>query len=86
MPVISSFYGILIYMYWNEHAPPHFHAKYGEFQAVINIKDFSMMNGKLPPKALALVVEWASIHQEELLKNWDLGIKGETFKKIEPLN
>ena len=85
MPVISSFYGILIYMYWNEHAPPHFHAKYGEFQALINIKDFSMIEGKLPPKALALVIEWAAIHQDDLLKNWDIGIKGETFKKIEPL-
>lgn len=86
MPVISSFYGILIYMYWNDHAPPHFHAKYGEFQALINIKDFSLMEGKLPPKALALVVEWASIHQEELLRNWELGVEGKTFNKIEPLN
>jgi len=86
MPVISAFYGILIYMYWNDHAPPHFHARYGEFQAIISIKDFSLLEGKLPPKALALVVEWASIHQEELLKNWNLGIEGKTFNKIEPLN
>jgi hypothetical protein len=86
MPVISTFYGILIYMYWNDHAPPHFHAKYGEFQALINIKDFSVIEGKLPPKALGLVVEWASIHREELLENWELGIEGKTFKKIEPLN
>jgi hypothetical protein len=86
MPVISTFYGILIYMYWNDHAPPHFHAKYGEFQALINIKDFSLIEGKLPPKALGLVVEWASIHQEELLKNWELGVEGKTFNKIEPLN
>jgi hypothetical protein len=86
MPVISTFYGILIYMYWNDHAPPPFHAKYGEFQALINIKDFSLIEGKLPPKALGLVVEWASIHQEELLKNWELGVEGKTFNKIEPLN
>ena len=86
MPVISTFYGILIYMYWNDHAPPHFHAKYGEFQAIINIKYFSLMEGHLPPKALGLVIEWASIHQEELLKNWELGVEGKTFNKIEPLN
>ncbi len=85
MPVISTFYGILIYMYWNDHAPPHFHAKYGQFQVLINIKDFSLLEGKLPPRALALVIEWAAIHQEELMKNWNLGIEGKSFNKIEPL-
>ncbi len=85
MPVISSFYGILIYMYWNEHSPPHFHAKYGEYEALISIRNFSLLEGKLPPKALALVVEWTSIHQDELLKNWDLGIEEKTFNKIAPL-
>ncbi len=85
MPVISSFYGILIYMFWNEHNPPHFHVKYAEFKALINIKDFSLMEGSLPPKALALVVEWASIHQKELLENWEKGKKDQSFNKIEPL-
>jgi hypothetical protein len=86
MPTISFFYGILIQMYWNEHNPPHFHAKYGEYEALIGINDFSLIRGKLPPKALALVVEWASIHQKELLLNWELGKQEDTFKKIEPLN
>jgi len=86
MPLISSFYGILIYMYWNEHAPPHFHAKYGDFEALINIKDFSLMEGKLPPKAFGLVIEWAALHQDQLLMNWNLGIDRKTFNKIEPLN
>lgn len=85
MPVISSFYGILIYMFWNEHNPPHFHVKYAEFKALINIKDFSLMEGSLPPKALALVVEWASIHQKELVENWEKGKKDQSFNKIEPL-
>lgn len=85
MPVISSFYGILIYMFWNEHNPPHFHVKYAEFKALINIKDFSLMEGSLPPKALALVVEWASIHQKELLENWEKGKQDQSFNKIEPL-
>ena len=86
MPTISVFYGIIIQMYWNEHNPPHFHAKYGEFEALIGIKDFSLIQGKLPSKALALVIEWASIHQEELLQNWELGKQDNSFKKIEPLN
>lgn len=85
MPRISSFYGILIYMYPNDHNPPHFHAKYGEFEALIGIKNFSVMEGELPPKALALIVEWASIHQEELNQNWLLMLKQEPLVKIEPL-
>ena len=88
MPEISRFYGIIIYMYLQDHNPPHFHAKYNEHQIVISIENFAILNGKFPSKALALVIEWASIHQEELLENWnnlsDLEIG--TFKKIEPLN
>lgn len=85
MPVISSFYGILIYMFWKEHNPPHFHVRYAEFEAMINITDFSLMEGSLPPKALALVIEWAAIHHEELLDNWERGKKEQAFNKIEPL-
>ncbi len=68
MPVISSFYGILIKMYFGDHVLPHFHAEYGEYSAQISIKGFGVIEGYLPPKALALVVEWASIHQGELEK------------------
>ena len=87
MPVISSFYGILIKMYFGDHVPPHFHADYGEFSAQIRIKDFGIEAGNLPPKALALVVEWASIHQMELIANWNnLSQNGNgTSTKIEPL-
>ena len=87
MPVISSFYGILIRMYFGDHVPPHFHAEYGEFSAQIRIADFGIEAGYLPPKALALVVEWASIHQSELMINWkNLSINGiGSFSKIEPL-
>ena len=70
MPVISSFYGILIKMYFGGYVPPHFHAEYGEFAAQISIRYLGIVEGYLPPKALALVVEWASKHQEELMKNW----------------
>lgn len=87
MPVISIFYGILIKMYFGDYVPPHFHADYNEFSAQISITDFQLLNGSLPPKALALVVEWASIHQEELLNNWKSLSEGGngTFNKIEPL-
>jgi len=79
MPVISSFYGILIKMYFGDHVPPHFHAEYAEFAAQISIRDLGILEGYLPPKA--------SIHQQELFENWNsLSEKGEgTFKKIEPL-
>jgi hypothetical protein len=69
MPVVSSFYGILIKMYFGDHTPPHFHAEYAEFKAQISILDFAIINGYLPPKALALVVEWASNHKSELIDN-----------------
>ena len=87
MPVISSFYGILIKMYFGDHVPPHFHAEYAEFSAQISIKDFAILQGYLPPKAFALVVEWASVHKEELMSNWNnLSKDGNgVFQKIEPL-
>jgi hypothetical protein len=87
MPVISRFYGIIIKMFFGDHAPPHFHAEYNEHKVVIAIEDFRIIEGWLPPKALGLVIEWASLHKEELIENWDsLSENGEgTFKKIEPL-
>lgn len=87
MPVISNFYGILIKMYFGDHVPPHFHAQYAEFAAQISIRDLGTLEGYLPPKALALVVEWASVHQQELMDNWiSLSEDGTgTFAKIEPL-
>ena len=87
MPVISNFYGIIIRMYFGDHVPPHFHATYNEFSAQINISSLGIIEGYLPPKALALVVEWASTHQDELQKNWkSLSENGNgTFFKIAPL-
>lgn len=86
MPQISFFYGIIISMFWNEHNPPHFHAKYGEFEILVSITDLSILQGKMPARALGLVVEWASMHQEELLKNWERSKNNQSFEKIEPLN
>ncbi len=85
MPKISFFYGIAIYMYFNDHFPPHFHAIYGEFSAKIGIKDFALIDGYLPPKALSLVVEWASLYKTDLEENWDRMIKKQPFVSINPL-
>ena len=85
MPTISKFYGIFIQMFWNDHAPPHFHARYGEYQGIIDIKELKMLEGNLPRRSLGLVLDWAEIHQNELLVDWDLCTKKEMPNKIEPL-
>jgi Domain of unknown function (DUF4160) len=85
MPRISSFYGIVIWMYWNDHNPPHFHATYGNFEILIKITDLSVYSGSLPSRAFGLVMEWASLHHVELTENWDLVTEELSPKKIEPL-
>lgn len=85
MPTISSFYGILIRMFYNDHAPPHFHARYGEFEATIEIENLTIIEGELPSRALRLVTEWASVHRVELMENWRLCRANSVPAKIEPL-
>ena len=85
MPTISMFYGILIQMYWDEHAPPHFHAIYGEFKATIDIRSLSISEGSLPRRASQLVLDWAELHQQELLEDWDLCQAKQQPKPIVPL-
>jgi hypothetical protein len=70
MPVISRFLGIVIRMYFNDHAPPHFHAFYGDDEAVMRIDPVTVLAGELPPRALALVTKWATLHQDEIMENW----------------
>ena len=86
MLIVSKFYGIVIYFFFNGHNSPHFHAKYNEFEALIDIKTLGVLKGKLPTKALGLVIEWASNHQVELMNNWELCRNDKTPNKIEPLN
>jgi Domain of unknown function (DUF4160) len=85
MPEISRFLGIVVYMYFNEHNPPHFHVEYGEHNASILIDSLGVMQGKLPSRVLSLVVEWASSHQDELTTNWNEMRTTGQFKKILPL-
>ena len=85
MPLISSFYGILIYMYWQDHSPPHFHALYGEFEAQIDILTLKIINGSLPNTALKLVKEWGELHKGELMDDWEKTQRNAQPDKIEPL-
>ncbi len=79
------FYGIVIQMFANEHGPPHFHALYAEHEALIDLRDLRVLRGSLPRRALALVLEWASDHREELLEDWDLCTNLHPPKPVEPL-
>jgi len=85
MPEISRFFGIIIAMFWDEHNPPHFHARYGQSKAAIDIDSLKVLEGKLPPRVLGLVVEWASQHKKELMINWENARDDKPLKKIEPL-
>jgi hypothetical protein len=85
MPEISRFYGIVIKMFFDDHNPPHFHALYGEYEVLINMNSFAVFAGNLPPRALGLVIEWATQHQDELLINWERAKGQESLSKIEPL-
>jgi hypothetical protein len=85
MPEISRFFGIVIAMYYDDHPPPHFHAIYGSEKAEIGIDPISVLKGNLPPRALAIVTEWAALHQAELLEDWGLRAMGQKPNKIEPL-
>jgi Domain of unknown function (DUF4160) len=86
MPEISRFYGIVIYMYAQDHPPPHFHALHGDDAAQIDISTGEMIAGALHRRALRLVQDWAELHREELLQNFT-GLQAEIprFRKIEPL-
>jgi len=85
MPEISRFYGIIIRMYFNDHNPPHFHAEYQGEQAEYNIKTLEIIVGNISNRANALILEWASLHREELLSNWEKAKIPAKIDKIKPL-
>ncbi len=86
MPRISEFYGIAIYMYYRDHAPPHFHAIYGEHEATVNINSLEIEDGSLPRNARKLVLEWAGLHQQALTNNWALATAADPLVPIPPLD
>lgn len=85
MPVISRFFGVAIKMHFRDHAPPHFHARYGKSKASIAISRLVVTKGGLPPRVLGFVLEWAMLHREELLANWDVARVGGKLTPIAPL-
>lgn len=85
MPTISMFFGIVVRMYFDDHAPPHFHAYYGDEVAVIAIDTFEVLEGRLPKRAIALVREWAELHRDELREDWRLAEAHHALRPIPPL-
>lgn len=85
MPRISEFYGIVIWMYHDEHNPPHFHAEYGEYWVRIRLDTLEAMDRGFPSRALRLALEWAELHRDELLNNWDKARASQPLDRIEPL-
>lgn len=81
---MSRFLGIVIAMYYNDHAPPHFHAKYGAFEITVRISD-GVVEGRFPRRALALVLEWYALHQAELVEDWKLARDRRPLRRIDPL-
>ena len=85
MPEISRFFGIVIAIYYREHPPPHFHAKYGSETGVFSISDLKLIEGRLPKRAISLVLEWAFEHRDELMEDWELAMARKPLRKIPPL-
>jgi hypothetical protein len=85
MPEISRFLGIVIKMFFDDHNPPHFHAEYSGDLALIDIRNLSVFSGRLPPRVMGLVIEWATIHQEELFVDWERARSQKDLLKIAPL-
>ncbi len=85
MPVISRFYGIVIMMFFKDHNPPHFHAKYEGQIAVFDIRSRKILAGELPPQAVRLIQAWAKQHEKELLEDWDRAQNDKSLIPIQPL-
>lgn len=85
MPVISRFFGIAIRIYFRDHAPAHFHARYAEHEASISIESLEVIEGRLPPRAQRMVIEWAVLNRQALRDDWRLALAGQPLQPIAPL-
>jgi len=85
MPELSRFLGMVISIYFDDHNPPHFHVEYNDNEALISIGDLSVLKGNLPPRVMGLAMEWARLHQTELLENWNMVKDSGKYYKIDPL-
>jgi len=85
MPELSRFLGMVVSMYFDDHNPPHFHVKYNDKRAKIAIDDLKVLEGSLPARILGLVIEWAELHKEELMRDWEMVKSTGKYFKIDPL-
>jgi len=85
MPTISRFYGIIIFMNYNDHQPPHFHARYQDQEIIVEIET-GLVEGRMSKRALRMVLEWADLHQAELQENWERARQRQSLNAIAPLN
>ena len=85
MPEISRFLGIVIAMFYNDHAPPHFHARYGDLEIRVDIQSGQILSGSFPRRAESLVLEWLGLHRSELMINWELAGNRKPLLKVPPL-
>ena len=86
MPEVTRFFGIVVRMYFRDHSPAHFHAEYGEYEALVEIETLSILRGELPRRAMALVLEWAALHRQELRADWERARAGTPLESIAPLD
>ena len=84
MPEICRFYGLIIFMNYNDHNPPHFHVWYGDYKAIVTIEN-GIVEGRMPKRALKMIFDWLEKHKTELMEDWELARKHEPLKRIEPL-
>jgi len=84
MPIISRFFGIIIFMFWREHQPPHFHAKYGDEEVIVEIQT-GKVTGNISQRVLNMVHEWRELHEDELMADWKLAEENKPLKRIKPL-
>ncbi|MGH8453229.1 MAG: DUF4160 domain-containing protein [Nevskiales bacterium] len=85
MPEISRFFGVVIAMFYNDHQPPHFHVRYGSQRAIISIDTLTVLEGRLSPRVLGLVMEWAALHQQDLSEDWKRARALQPLQPIQPL-
>lgn len=85
VPIVSVFFGIVIKLYHGDHNPPHFHATYGEYEAIVEIKTGKLLGGSLPPRALKLVDEWRKMHSDDLSRAWESVVSNKPPKRIKGL-
>ncbi|MEH2314473.1 MAG: DUF4160 domain-containing protein [Nostoc sp.] len=85
MPEISRFFGMIVTMYYNDHPPPHFHVRYNQQKAIISIETLEILERKLSSRAFKLILEWATLHQNELMENWELARDNQILNSVLPL-